>query len=90
MIEKVNEFNFDKEVIDAEGPVLAIFYLPGPRNRNRLEMAERLRSSLDGVVKIVKIDVDESPNLARRFDITRVPHTLVLTKGHVSWTERAS
>jgi thioredoxin 1 len=90
MIEKVNEFNFEREVANAEGAVLVLFYLPGARNRNRLEMAEQLRNSLDGVVKVVKIDVDESPNLARKFNITLVPHCLVLTNGQVSWTERAS
>lgn len=90
MIQKVNEFNFEKEVMSADEPVMAIFYLPGARNRNRLDVAESLRNSLEGVVKIIKIDVDESPNLARRFNITRVPHTLVLTSGLVAWSERAS
>lgn len=40
---------------------------------------ESVANKLDGKVKIVKVDVDESPDLAQRFGIMSVP-TMILFK----------
>jgi len=41
---------------------------------------QALASMYDGSLKIVKINVDESPELAEKFSARGIPH-LVLTKG---------
>ena len=38
-------------------------------------------NKLDGKVKIVKVDVDESPDLAQRFGIMSVPTMILFKKG---------
>lgn len=42
---------------------------------------ELVANKLDGKVKIVKVDVDESPDLAQRFGIMSVPTMILFKKG---------
>ena len=42
---------------------------------------ESVANKLDGKVKIVKVDVDESPDLAQRFSIMSVPTMILFKKG---------
>jgi thioredoxin 2 len=44
---------------------------------------ERVARELRGRVKLVKVDIDRSPQLARRFDVQAVPTLLVLHGGKV-------
>lgn len=42
---------------------------------------ESVANKLDGKVKIVKVDVDESPDLAQRFGVMSVPTMILFKKG---------
>ena len=42
---------------------------------------ERVANDLAGQIKLVKVDIDRSPALARRFDVQAVPTLLVLDHG---------
>jgi thioredoxin 2 len=42
---------------------------------------ERVATDLAGQIKLVKVDVDRSPELSRRFDVQAVPTLLVLDHG---------
>jgi thioredoxin 2 len=44
---------------------------------------ERLAAAYAGRVKLVKVDVDKSPGLSRRFDVRSVPTLMVLDRGRV-------
>jgi thioredoxin 2 len=44
---------------------------------------ERLAASSAGRLKLVRVDVDRAPRLARRFDVQAVPTLLVLDRGEV-------
>ncbi|RBY78366.1 hypothetical protein DQ238_12950 [Geodermatophilus sp. TF02-6] len=44
---------------------------------------ERLATALAGRVKLVRVDVDGAPLLARRFRVQAVPTLLVLDRGEV-------
>lgn len=43
----------------------------------------RLATELAGQVKLVKVNVDESPKLQQRFSVQAIPTLLVLSKGQV-------
>jgi len=45
---------------------------------------ERLARDLAGRIKLVKVNIDESPQLAQRFDVHAVPTLLILRKGQVA------
>ena len=44
---------------------------------------ESLAASYAGKVKLVKVNVDESPGLARRFDAQSIPTLLLMRGGEV-------
>jgi thioredoxin 2 len=44
---------------------------------------DKLARERAGKVKLVKVDVDTSPGLSRRFDIQAIPTLLVIRDGHV-------
>ncbi len=76
----VTELTFDQEVLKADLPVLADFWADwcGPC-RMLAPVVEDLAREYDGTLKFAKVDVDENPNLATRYNILSIP-TLGLFK----------
>jgi thioredoxin 2 len=65
-------------------PVLVDFWAQwcGPC-RSVTPVLEQLAGEMAGRVKLVKVDVDTSPALSQRFQITAVPTLMVLHEGRV-------
>ena len=76
--------NFAEEVLHASVPVLVDFYAPwcGPC-KMLAPILDALASEFAGKVKIVKVNVDEEPELAYRFRVTGVPTLKLFVKGAV-------
>jgi len=73
------------EVVEASSlPVLVDLWAPwcGPC-RMVSPALERLARSHAGGVKLVKVDIDQAPGLARRFAVQGVPTLLVMHRGDV-------
>jgi thioredoxin 2 len=73
------------QVVDgASIPVLLDLWAPwcGPC-RAVSPALERIAESHAGRIKLVKVNVDESPSTAQRFDVRGIPTLLVLDKGEV-------
>jgi thioredoxin 1 len=81
---KTNTRNFDQEVMRSELPVLVDFYATwcGPC-KMIAPVLEMLAEKYHGQAKIVKVDIDESPELAERFGITAVPTLILFKDGQV-------
>jgi thioredoxin 2 len=45
---------------------------------------DKLAREREGAVKLVKVDVDKSPGLSRRFDVQAIPTLMVLIDGQVA------
>jgi thioredoxin 1 len=81
-IKILNENNFDTET--STGTTLVDFYADwcGPC-RMLSPIIESVADSLAGEVNVVKVNVDKSPNLARRFNVKGIPTILVVKDGNV-------
>ncbi len=80
---KLTAENFDSEVLQAPEPVLVDFSAAWCGPCKMLEpVLEELSSEVQGA-KIVKIDVDETPDIAQRYSVMSMPTLLFFKDGKV-------
>lgn len=79
---RLNSSNFDSET--SSGVALIDFFAEwcGPCHQMS-PVIEELASEYEGVVKVCKVDVDESQDLAVKFRIMSIPALFVLKDGKV-------
>ena len=82
-MEHVDKANFTEKVLDSPVPVLVDFYADwcGPCNRLAPLLEEVAGDNPNA--KIVKVNVDESPELATRYQISSIPNLKVFKGGKV-------
>jgi thioredoxin 1 len=78
----VDDLSFDREVSQSEVPVLVEFGAEwcGPCKK-QLPILQKISEDYFDKVKVVKVDIDESPSLSYKFGIRSVPTMFVFKKG---------
>jgi thioredoxin 1 len=79
---EVTDATFEQEVLKAPRPVLVDFWAPwcGPC-RMVAPIVEELAEEYDGKVNFVKLNTDDNPIIASRYDIRSIPTLLVFRGG---------
>ena len=79
---EISSEQFQHEVLDAEIPVLVDFSASWCPPCQMLEpVINRIGKEYEGRIKVIKINTDNSPDLATRFQIRGVPTLMVFKNG---------
>ena len=79
---KVTDENFDTEVLKSSKPIVVDFWAEwcGPC-KMIAPILEEIADEKEGIIKIAKVDVDISPELAQKFEIMSIPTLIVFNNG---------
>ena len=79
--------NYDEEVVKSQIPVLIDFWATwcGPC-RAMMPVVEQIANESEGKIKVCKVNVDEEPELASKFDVMSIPTFVVIKNGKVIGT----
>ena len=82
---KVTDASFQSDVLDSKKPVLVDFWAEwcGPC-RMIAPALEEIAGTLNGKVKIVKLNVDENPQTAAKYGIQSIPTLMIFKNGQMA------
>ena len=83
-VQQVSDESFDKEVLQADLPVLIDFWAPwcGPCKAIAPVVAE-LAKEYDGKLKVVKMNVDDNPQTPSKYGVRGIPNLILFKGGQV-------
>lgn len=81
---KFTSENFDAEVLNSDKPVVVDFFATwcGPC-KMMAPVVDALAADFDGRVKVGKLDVDESEDIAARYGVMTIPTIILFKNGEV-------
>jgi len=84
MADAVTTTNFEQEVLQSDTPVLVDFWAEwcGPCHAVS-PILDRIAEERAGELRLVKINIDEEPDIAERYGIASIPTFLLLKNGAV-------
>lgn len=84
----VNDDNFETEVINSDTPVIVDFWAEwcGPC-KAMSPLVDELAGEMEGKVKVVKVNIDESPNAPTKYGVRGIPTFMVFKGGEVAETK---
>jgi thioredoxin 1 len=80
----VTDANFEQEVLKSSTPVLVDFWAPwcGPC-KAIAPIVEELAGEYAGRLKVVKMNVDDNPQVPSRYGIRGIPNLVIIREGAV-------
>jgi thioredoxin 1 len=84
-VDKVSDATFDSEVLKASGPVVVDFWAEwcGPCKMIAPALDE-ISGSMQGKVKIVKLNIDENPTTTTKYGIMSIPTLMIFKNGELA------
>ncbi len=83
---KVSDADFESQVLNSSEPVVVDFWAEwcGPCRMIAPALEEIAAGSLGGKVKIVKLNVDENPRTAAKYNVMSIPTLMVFKNGEMA------
>src|ERR1700726_952343 len=83
---KVSDADFESEVLKAAGAVVVDFWAEwcGPCRMIAPALEEIAAGTLGGKVKIVKLNVDENPKTAQKYNVMSIPTLMLFKNGELA------
>ncbi len=80
----VNDSDFESEVLNSDSPVLVDFWAEwcGPC-KTLLPLVEEIADEMQDKLKVVKVNIDESPETPTKYGIRGVPTLMLFKDGQV-------
>ena len=84
MATNVTDTNFEGEVLNADGPVMVDFWAEwcGPC-KAMSPLVDELSGEMGEKLKIVKVNIDESPEAPTKFGVRGIPTFMIFKGGQV-------
>ena len=88
MATPVSDANFEEEVLKSDKPVIVDFWAEwcGPC-QSLMPLVEELSNEMGDKVKVVKINIDESPDAPTKYGVRGIPTLMVFKDGAVADTK---
>ncbi|WP_038035147.1 thioredoxin [Thermopetrobacter sp. TC1] len=84
MVEHVTEAEFEEKVLKADKPVLVDFWAEWCAPcRMIAPFLDEIDAEMGDKVKVVKVNIDEHPNLAARYGVRGIPTLMIVKDGEV-------
>lgn len=83
-LKEVNQKKFDEEVLQSDIPVLIDLWAPWCAPCRALTpIVEDIAGEYEGKLKVVKLNIDESPTIAATYQVMSIPTLLIFKNGQV-------
>ncbi|PCJ25941.1 MAG: thioredoxin [Rickettsiales bacterium] len=82
MTKEITDSEFEAEVVNSKEPVLVDFWAPwcGPC-KMLTPILDQLSEEMAGSVKVVKMNIDDNPEIPSKFNIRSIPTLMIFKDG---------